>query len=537
MKKIILLLALVLFFSCFASAVMVPIGAPKKTLTEEDRWNLGGGYSLAVMDITIEEVDKVWISFFKDSTLLDDEVLGEGDVYSYEDIFATKLDVVFAGAISNLAQFTDSSISSEVIGSEETPLMVSINTPKKVLGVGEKWNVGGYYVVFVKEIDTTTNPMQAWVIFMSGCSKLDDAVVALGGIYSFGDISGEIFTTTIDSIFNGMNNDFVQFKNSSITDSASVVHTSYISEEWICAEWGLCINGEQSRECTNSSPACATNSFIKPAVIQDCVGSCTENWSCSAWSACTGGKQTRTCTDSSGCGTALDKPSTEKDCSVCKEDWSCSEWAECINGVQTRECSDLSSCGTEIRKPETEQACGAEECEEKWFCSEWSSCINEKQTRTCEDSAKCKTFNQKPSLTKKCTEEKPKTFIERNEAKTEKNSNNTFTLKVEDVSVESLSELIEKSGKIFVVTSKGSNEIKVLPSTALIKANFTGKADKIHIEEAYDGKALYVVSGKKNGLFLLIFPVEAEIKVSIDVESGEIVSTEKPWWSFLAWGI
>jgi len=536
MKKIILLLVLVLFFSSFASAVMVPIGVPKKTLIEEARWNLGGGYSLVVMDVTIEEIDKVWIVFSKDNTELDSAILEEGEVYSYEDIFTTKVDVIFAGAVSNIVQLVDTSISSEVIGSEEAPLMVSIDSPKKVLGAGQKWNVGGDYVIFVKEIDTTTAPFQALIFFMMACNKFDEAVLTEGSVYSFGDASGEIFTTTLDSVFNGMENDFVQFKNSSITVVADEVDSSYISEEWTCAEWGSCVNGIQSRECTNSSVACAISTFLKPEVIQDCVSVCTENWSCSGWSSCMNGQQTRTCNDLSACGTVLGKPLITKNCSVCKENWSCGEWTECTDGVQTRQCSDSEACGTEIRKPETKQTCGAEKCEENWSCSEWSSCVNKEQTRTCEDSAKCNTFDQKPSLTKKCAEEKQKSFIERKEAKYEKNEKNVFTLRVEEVAVESLSELTESEGKVFVVTSKGNNEIKVLPSTALVKANFTGKADKINIEESYDGKAVYVVSGKKKGLFLLIFPVEAEIKVNIDVETGEIVSTEKPWWSFLVLG-
>jgi hypothetical protein len=279
-----------------------------------------------------------------------------------------------------------------------------------------------------------------------------------------------------------------------------VTYKSYISEEWTCVEWSSCINGKQSRECTNSSLVCKGMTFLKPAVTQNCTASCTEKWDCISWSVCSNGSQTRTCIDSNECGTVLDKPSLTQSCSEEKE------------------------------------------CKENWVCGEWSDCVNEEQKRTCNDLNKCRTFAEKPELAKKCViqdekrNEKAKSFIERKEVTTEKNKNNVFVLKTKEISVESLSELIEVSGKVFVVTSKGSNEIKVLPSTALIKANFTGKADKIHIEESFSGKAVYVVSGKKKGMFLLIFPVEAEIKVSVDVESGQIVSTEKPWWSFLVSG-
>ena len=42
---------------------------------------------------------------------------------------------------------------------------------------------------------------------------------------------------------------------------------------------------------------------------------CVENWDCGNWSSCINGTQTRTCTDSAMCGTTLTKPETERACS------------------------------------------------------------------------------------------------------------------------------------------------------------------------------------------------------------------------------
>ncbi|MBI5871824.1 hypothetical protein HZB88_01945 [archaeon] len=44
------------------------------------------------------------------------------------------------------------------------------------------------------------------------------------------------------------------------------------------------------------------------------AAACTESWSCSEWSACIDGTQTRTCTDAEDCGTAIDKPAETKLC-------------------------------------------------------------------------------------------------------------------------------------------------------------------------------------------------------------------------------
>jgi uncharacterized membrane protein YkoI len=51
------------------------------------------------------------------------------------------------------------------------------------------------------------------------------------------------------------------------------------------------------------------------------------------------------------------------------------------------------------------------------------------------------------------------------------------------------------------------------------------------------GKLVYLISGVKEGKFFAIIPVSAEIQQKIDANSGDILSTEKPWWSFLASGI
>ncbi|MFA5071858.1 MAG: hypothetical protein WC511_05885 [Candidatus Pacearchaeota archaeon] len=41
---------------------------------------------------------------------------------------------------------------------------------------------------------------------------------------------------------------------------------------------------------------------------------CSENWQCDDWSNCVNGTQTRTCTDIHECGTTQNKPSTEQQC-------------------------------------------------------------------------------------------------------------------------------------------------------------------------------------------------------------------------------
>ena len=125
---------------------------------------------------------------------------------------------------------------------------------------------------------------------------------------------------------------------------------------------------------------------------------CTEDWSCSAWSNCIDGQQTRTCSDTNNCGTTNNKPVEGQSCG-CTESWTCAGWSNCINGAQTRTCSDGNNCGTEGNKPEESQSCS---CTENWQCTDWSVCVNNQETRTCSDTNNCGTGNNKPSESQGC---------------------------------------------------------------------------------------------------------------------------------------
>ncbi len=86
--------------------------------------------------------------------------------------------------------------------------------------------------------------------------------------------------------------------------------------------------------------------------------SCTESWTCSGWSACVNGQQTKTCTDSHNCGTTANKPLTTQSCnSACTPNVLCNDWSGCQDGKQTRTCSDANRCtsGTTNEKRDCQQ--------------------------------------------------------------------------------------------------------------------------------------------------------------------------------------
>jgi len=176
--------------------------------------------------------------------------------------------------------------------------------------------------------------------------------------------------------------------------------------EWVCADWGGCTDGNQTRACTSNNSLNCTSPVTE---FQSCLLVCEENWTCADWGGCTDGNQTRVCEDVNVCGTEDNKPELLQSCTdECAEDWNCTEWTECADSSQTRTCTDSASCGTNISKPEESQSCTVEiPCTEDWSCPSWDTieCISEVKTRTCEDTNSCGTTDNKPSVSKDCSAE------------------------------------------------------------------------------------------------------------------------------------
>ena len=76
----------------------VPISLPSsKTMTSGETWNLGNGYTLTTSSIDGTTTPKrVWIYFRQNGNQLDDKVMNEGNVYTYGNIFSTKIASIFS---------------------------------------------------------------------------------------------------------------------------------------------------------------------------------------------------------------------------------------------------------------------------------------------------------------------------------------------------------------------------------------------------------------------------------------------------------
>jgi len=109
-------------------------------------------------------------------------------------------------------------------------------------------------------------------------------------------------------------------------------------------------------------------------------------------------------------------------------------------------------------------------------------------------------------------------------------------VQVEEESISSSLEIIEENSTSYVQTSKGNQEIKISPEEAIANADKIENVVDITIIQEGD-VAAYAISGTKQAKLFSVIPITAKVEQKISVDDGSIISTEKPWWSFLARGI
>jgi len=91
-----------------------------------------------------------------------------------------------------------------------------------------------------------------------------------------------------------------------------------------------------------------------------------------------------------------------------------------------------------------------------------------------------------------------------------------------------------EEGKLFIKTESSKKQIKVLPSTARDIAQEKGIKEFQQIRLHFKGhRPAYVLDASETGNLLAFIPVKIPVKAIIDAENGEIVTIEKPFWSFL----
>ncbi|VVB91307.1 S-layer protein [uncultured archaeon] len=81
--------------------------AVKKAMAAGERWDLGEGWLLTINSIDARATPRqVWLSLSRNGTKVDDKVMVQGQTYQYNNIIVAQIDSVFAGATTDMVQFT-----------------------------------------------------------------------------------------------------------------------------------------------------------------------------------------------------------------------------------------------------------------------------------------------------------------------------------------------------------------------------------------------------------------------------------------------
>ena len=119
-----------------------------------------------------------------------------------------------------------------------------------------------------------------------------------------------------------------------------------------------------------------------------------------------------------------------------------------------------------------------------------------------------------------------------------KNNKNAINLTVDGVTAETDSEVIYENGSIFISKLNISIELKTLPDK--IKENVrarisnTTKVKEMMIIRVNEKLKYQVKTTAKKKIFG-IFDADVDEETQVDADTGEIESTQGPWWGFMAW--
>ncbi|MFA5142250.1 MAG: hypothetical protein WC471_04740 [Candidatus Woesearchaeota archaeon] len=115
-----------------------------------------------------------------------------------------------------------------------------------------------------------------------------------------------------------------------------------------------------------------------------------------------------------------------------------------------------------------------------------------------------------------------------------------------ETSMEMTQEKTQTGTKLQVKLSNGKNaEVKIMPDTASetalarlrLKTCVSEEGCTIELKEVGEGdqvRAAYEVQAEKEAKLLGLFKTKMQVQAQVDAENGEVITSHKPWWAFLA---
>jgi len=232
---------------------------------------------------------------------------------------------------------------------------------------------------------------------------------------------------------------------------------------------------------------------------------------------------------------------TEQICNHCT---SCPEGLECFNfpGIGSR-CAESNPCSYFKCPPNTE--CEVLQLEMIRICPDGTYstttpsiqcfCVGPEcpATSSGEDTVSYNSLTQTVVYTKNPNEQ----TVSHNISLWKTTNENRGILETSTTSVEYRGKIVVKNSRLFMDTPAGEKPINILPEDAINEAKGVAETPEIKKVELKieSEKLIYSIKGIKQAKLLFIIPVSMEIETKVDAETRDVISVNKPWWSFLSW--
>ncbi|MEM7817163.1 MAG: DUF333 domain-containing protein, partial [Candidatus Aenigmatarchaeota archaeon] len=116
------------------------------------------------------------------------------------------------------------------------------------------------------------------------------------------------------------------------------------------------------------------------------------------------------------------------------------------------------------------------------------------------------------------------------------NETKVISVQIGNLTFRTRNRLHLRMNQLFIETPHKNISINVIPSVATQVVMTKEPMDEIknaELEVENETIATYKIEGNRKAKLIGIIPVELKIRARVNSETGDIISVEKPWWSFL----
>ena len=185
-------------------------------------WTLLDGYVLMMKDIEVVDLyygggDKVWLELSKDGSVLKDDILESGDLFTYEtgiEIVNCTVDSVFHGTLGDVVKLADvnqySATGRQLIDRGSKTFTIANPT-------GEIWELHEGYSLDAKDIDMGGN--EVWLELSKGGVAMKDAIINSRGwdtddswFKYYNSTGALVFSAYVDAVFRGTDSYVAQLR-------------------------------------------------------------------------------------------------------------------------------------------------------------------------------------------------------------------------------------------------------------------------------------------------------------------------------------